>query len=288
MDPALIPLALNVPQLLRQHKLSPRKSLGQNFLLDPIALEKVVDCADIAAEDEVLEIGAGLGSLTRFLAASARRVVAVEIDRHLTPILTDVLDSLTNVQIIQGDILELDPASLMGQDGYLVIANIPYYITSAIIRHLLEARVKPQRLVLTIQKEVANRICAQPDDMSLLALSVQVFGRPVVAAHIAAGAFYPPPKVDSAVIRVDLFPEPVIPTADLDTFFRLARAGFGQKRKMLRKSLAAGLSLPTGEIEDLLTRCQIDPTRRAETLSLQEWKCLTESYIAFKSTTSLL
>ncbi|OJX38237.1 MAG: ribosomal RNA small subunit methyltransferase A [Chloroflexi bacterium 44-23] len=279
MDPALIPTAINIPQLLRQHKLSPRKSLGQNFLIDPAALEKVIDAADIEMADEVLEIGSGLGSLTRYLAMSAARVVSVEIDRRLFNILEDVLANVKNVHLVQGDILKISPPDLMEKDGYLVIANIPYYITSAIIRHLLEAEIKPRTMVLTIQKEVARRICAQPGDLSLLALSVQVFGKPTIAAHIPAGAFYPPPKVDSAVIRIDLYPLPLIPADQIETFFRLAKAGFGQKRKMLRRSLTTGLSLPFAQIEQLLQESMIDPTRRAETLSMDEWKLLTANYI---------
>ncbi len=278
MDPALIPSALNVPQLLRKHNLSPRKSLGQNFLIDPAALEKVIDAAEIHKTDEVLEIGTGLGSLTRFLAQAAGRVVSVEIDRNLINILEDVLSTAENVELIQGDILKLNPADLMKKDGYLVIANIPYYITSAIIRHLLEAKIKPRTLVLTIQKEVANRICAQPGDLSLLALSVQVFGKPIIASRLPAGAFYPPPKVDSAVMRIDMYPQPLIPNDQMETFFRLAKAGFGQKRKMLRRSLSAGLSLPVAEVEHLLQVSQVDATRRAETLSMDEWKLLTENY----------
>lgn len=279
MDPALIPTAINIPQLLRQHKLSPRKSLGQNFLIDPAALEKVIDAADIEMADEVLEIGSGLGSLTRYLAMFAARVVSVEIDRRLFNILEDVLANVKNVHLVQGDILKISPSDLMEKDGYLVIANIPYYITSAIIRHLLEAEIKPRTMVLTIQKEVARRICAQPGDLSLLALSVQVFGKPTIAAHIPAGAFYPPPKVDSAVIRIDLYPLPLIPADQIETFFRLAKAGFGQKRKMLRRSLTTGLSLPFAQIEQLLQESMIDPTRRAETLSMDEWKLLTANYI---------
>jgi len=278
LDPSLIPASINVVQLLRHHHLSPRKSLGQNFLVDNSALEKVIDAAKVFPQDEVLEIGAGLGSLTRFLAASAARVVAVELDHHLIPILEDVLGSAGNVELIQADILKLDPASIMKSNGYLVIANIPYYITSAIIRHLLESEKKPKRLVLTIQKEVALRICAQPGDMSLLALSVQVYGQPIIAAKIPAGAFFPPPKVDSAVIRVDLYQEPIIPPQQMETFFMLAKAGFGQKRKMLRKSLSAGLGWQADKMENLLIKSEIDPTRRAETLSLSEWRGLTEQY----------
>jgi 16S rRNA (adenine1518-N6/adenine1519-N6)-dimethyltransferase len=278
MDPSLIPSPLNVRNLLREYDLSPRKSLGQNFLVDHGALEKVVDAAEIEPIDVVLEIGAGLGSLTRFLSAAARKVVAVELDSKLIPILETVLGSEGNVELVYGDILKLDPTRLISVDQYLVVANIPYYITSAIFRHLLAAKRKPRRIVMTIQKEVAQRICAEPGDMSLLALSVQVFGKARIVAKISAGSFYPAPNVDSAVIRVDLYPNPLVDESKLDTFFQLIRAGFGQKRKMLRKSLAAGLSLPVAVAEEMLIKNDIDPTRRAETLDLEEWGKLTEHY----------
>ncbi len=278
MDPALIPIPLNVRNLLREHGLSPKKSLGQNFLVDNGALEKVVDAAEIEPVDVVLEIGAGLGSLTRFLSVTARKVVAVELDSNLIPILETVLGSEGNVELVYGDILKLDPTRLISVDQYLVVANIPYYITSAILRHLLAAKRKPRRIVMTIQKEVAQRICAEPGDMSLLALSVQVFGKAKIVAKISAGSFYPAPSVDSAVIRVDLYPNPLVDEPMLDTFFQLTRAGFGQKRKMLRKSLAAGLSLSVPKTEEMLIKNDIDPTRRAETLNLEEWGKLTEYY----------
>jgi 16S rRNA (adenine1518-N6/adenine1519-N6)-dimethyltransferase len=282
MDPSLIPVPLNVRNLLREYDLNPRKSLGQNFLVDNGALEKVVDAAEIEPIDVVLEIGAGLGSLTRFLSNAARKVVAVELDSHLIPILETVLSSEGNVELVYGDILKLDPTRLISVDQYLVVANIPYYITSAIFRHLLAAKRKPRRIVMTIQKEVAQRICAEPGDMSLLALSVQVFGKARIVAKISAGSFYPAPNVDSAVIRVDLYPSPLVDEAKLDIFFQLSRAGFGQKRKMLRKSLAAGLSLPVAVAEEMLTKNDIDPTRRAETLSIEEWGRLTEYYAKLK------
>lgn len=278
MDPSLVPTPLNVRNLLREYDLSPRKSLGQNFLVDHDALKKVVVAAEVEPIDVVLEIGAGLGSLTRFLANVARKVVAVELDSHLIPILETVLGSEGNVELVYGDILKLDPTHLISVDQYLVVANIPYYITSAIFRHLLAANRKPRRLVMTIQKEVAQRICAEPGDMSLLALSVQVFGKAKIVAKISAGSFYPVPNVDSAVIRVDLYPNPLVDEAKLDTFFQLCRAGFGQKRKMLRKSLAAGLSLSVAVVEEMLIKNDIDPTRRAETLNLVEWGRLTEYY----------
>lgn len=269
---------LNVPALLKKHRLEPRKSLGQNFLVSDEALEKIVQAAGVDGGDAVLEIGAGLGSLTRVLALAANRVTAVELDRNLIPILRDVTGGLKNVEVVQGDMLELDPGELMKSSGYLVVANIPYYITSALIRHLIEAGSKPARLVLTIQKEVAERVCALPGDMSLLALGVQVYGAARMVMKIPAGDFYPPPKVDSAVVRVDLFPQPVIPMEELDLFFRLAKAGFSQRRKMLRNALAAGLSLKPAEAEALLLSAEIEPQRRAETLSLAEWRVLTERY----------
>ncbi|MBM3144675.1 MAG: ribosomal RNA small subunit methyltransferase A [Chloroflexi bacterium] len=254
----------------------PDKSLGQNFLVDDSALRRVMDAAEITAGEAVLEIGAGLGSLTRYLAAAARQVIAVEVDDNLIPPLREVLAPFENIEIIQADILEVDPDQLLSNlqpptSNYLVVANIPYYITSAIIRHLLEAEIKPQRLVLTVQREVAARICAGPGEMSLLALSVQVYGEPRIVARIHAGAFYPPPKVDSAVVRIDLFPEPLIPRPMIPAFFDLARAGFGQKRKTLRNSLSSGMAWPKEKTSRILENAGIDPQRRAETLSLDEW-----------------
>jgi 16S rRNA (adenine1518-N6/adenine1519-N6)-dimethyltransferase len=284
---------LDVPGILRRHGLRPDKSLGQSFLLDPVALRRVVEAAEVESMDAVLEIGAGAGSLTRYLAVASRRVVAVELDSDLIPILKQVLAPYPNTEIVEGDILTKDPARLMAeltfdQDGqvsepdYLVVANIPYYITSALIRRLLESQPRPRRLVLTVQKEVAHRICAAPGDMSLLALSVQVYGEPRVVLNIPAGSFYPPPKVDSAVVRVDLYSEPLIASNLLDIFFRLAKAGFGQKRKTLRNALTAGLSWPVGKVEAFLQEAGIDHMRRAETLDLTEWKILTELYGSFK------
>jgi 16S rRNA (adenine1518-N6/adenine1519-N6)-dimethyltransferase len=280
MDPSLDLPPLEIGALLRAHQLHPKKGLGQNFLADPVALQRIVAAADIPSEAHVLEIGPGLGSLTRYLARAAGQVTAVELDKALLPVLQEVLASFDNVRIIQGDILELNPAEVMPASGYLVVANIPYYITSAVIRHLLEAPVKPSRIVLTVQREVAERICAPTGKLSLLALSVQVYGQPRQAARIPAGAFYPPPKVDSSVVRVDLYPEPLIPHGQLNTFFRLAKAGFSQKRKMLRNSLVGGLSLSQERVEALLGAAGISPQRRAETLSIEEWGKLTAEFQA--------
>jgi len=267
---------LDVTGLLRQHGLTPHKGLGQNFLLDESALKGIVAAAEIQPGDEVLEVGAGLGNLTRYLALSGAKVVAVELDRNLMPILAEVLGGFHNVELVEGDILRLNPAELMHQDGYRVVANIPYYITSALIRHLLESQRKPSRIVLTIQREVAERICAQPGEMSLLALSVQVYGMPVIVARIPAGAFYPAPQVDSSVLRIDLFAQPAIPDDRLEHFFKLIKAGFSQRRKTLRNALAAGMGWKTDETAVFLAKAGIDAKRRAETVSMAEWGRLVE------------
>jgi len=269
---------LNTATLLREHGLRANKGLGQNFLQDHTALEKIVEAAEIQQDDVVLEIGPGLGSLTRYLALSAKSVTAVELDQDLIPVLQTVLAPYPNVRVVEGDILRVSPSSLVNTDDYLVVANVPYYITSAIFRHLLETFPRPRRMVLTIQKEVAERICAQPGDMSLLALSVQVYGQPKIAAILPAEAFFPVPKVDSAIIRVDMLPQPRIPAHLLDSFFQMAKAGFSQKRKTLRNSLSAGLRIQTSDAGQLLEKSGIDPMRRAETLSLDEWGSLCQQY----------
>jgi len=274
---------LDVSGLLKRYGLRPDKRLGQNFLVDESALQRVVQAAEVTEEDAVLEVGPGLGNLTRHLADLARLVIAVEIDARFIPALKEVLLPFKNIRIVQGDILSLNPTELImeradAKSGYLVVANIPYYITSALFRHLLEANKKPDRMVLTVQREVAERICAAPGDMSLLALSVQVYGQPKVAATIPAGAFYPPPKVDSAVVRVELYPEPQIPASELPAFFRLVKAGFSQKRKTLRNALSGGMHWETSLTAQILQAASIDPMRRAETLNLEEWRNLVAVY----------
>lgn len=273
MNQSTIP-PLNAVAVLKRYGLRADKRLGQNFLQDPSALEKIANAAEIQADDCVLEIGPGLGSLTRYLAVSARQVTAVELDPDLLAPLKAILTPHPNVRIIHGDILDLSIADLVDQTGYIVAANIPYNITSAIIRHLLESPSKPRRIVLTIQKEVAERICAQPGDLSLLALSVQVYGQPSIRAKIPAGAFHPAPNVDSAILRIDIYDEPLIPAEMLDRFFKLIKAGFSQKRKTLRNSLSSGLHIKPAEAESLLASAGIDPMRRAETLSIAEWRGL--------------
>jgi 16S rRNA (adenine1518-N6/adenine1519-N6)-dimethyltransferase len=266
---------MDVRRLLREFDVQPRKSLGQSFLVDRRALERIVEAAELGPEDIVLEIGPGLGTLTRLLAAEAGRVVAIELDRRLVEILKQTLTDLPNVEIIHGNILELNPADLLerqrGSFQYKVVANLPYYITSAILRHLLTAKVKPKLMVVTVQLEVARRITAEPGDMSLLAVSVQFYGRPRIVTRIKASAFYPSPQVDSAVIRIDVGDQPFVEVDDADSFFEVVRAGFTQRRKQLRNALSAELALPASEVAQALSRVGVNPKRRAQTLSVEEW-----------------
>ena len=264
--------------LIQKYQVQPKKTLGQNFLVDPNGLSKVLKAAEVRPEETVLEIGAGLGSLTYLLAQQAKQVVAVELDKRLIPPLTEAVAGFDNVTIKQGDMLALSPDALLGAERYVVVANIPYYITSALIRHLLEGEHKPTRMVLTVQQEVAERILARDGKMNLLALSVQVYGKPELKARIPAGCFYPAPEVDSAVLTIELYPQPLIPAEHLDLLFELAHAGFAQKRKTLRNTLASGMKKSPAWAEQLLGAAGIDPQRRAETLSMQEWKQLVEAY----------
>lgn len=264
--------------LLRDYGLKPKKGLGQNFLVDDTFLQRIVEAANVTKSDEALEIGAGLGALTRHLAAFAGKVTAVEIDNQLFPILKKVIKDFNNVRLIQGDIMDIDPCEITSQAGYKVVANIPYYLTSNLIRRLLEAPLKPALIALTIQKEVAQRICAEPGQMSLLSLGVQIYGKPNIAFIIPSTAFYPVPGVDSALLIVNLFDQPVIPVELLDRFFKLAKAAFMQKRKMLHNALAGAPGLGNGKAEELLSRSGIDPDRRAQSLALQEWYLLVKNY----------
>ncbi len=265
---------LNVPALLARYRLLPSKGLGQNFLTDDGVLAEIVQAAGIDKTSVVLEIGPGLGSLTRRLAAEASQVIAVELDRKMIPVLNETLAPFSNVAIVQSDILAYDPGDAFAGESYCVVANIPYYITSAVIRHLLELRTRPDRISLTIQKEVAERICAEPGDFSLLSLSVRIYGEPRCMMTIGKEAFYPVPKIDSALVRIDLYDEPLIPRNNADAFFKLIKAGFGQKRKTLRNALTSGLALDKTAIENALSEAEIDPKRRAETLTIDEWKQL--------------
>ena len=255
--------------ILERFGLSPKKSLGQNFLFDDYVLARIAAAADLTPDDTVLEIGPGLGALTRHLAHNARRVVAVEIDDRFMPILKEQLTDYPNVELILADILDVQPADYF-QSSYKVVANVPYYITGAILRHLLAGTHKPTLMVLTVQQEVAERLTAEPGDLSLLAVSVQFYGRVEIVEKIKAGAFWPRPDVDSAVVRINLYDQRVVAPEEDKAFFRLVKAGFSQKRKQLQKNLRSLVGDKTNT-RQVLVEAGIDGTRRAETLTLEEW-----------------
>ncbi|MFO7662759.1 MAG: 16S rRNA (adenine(1518)-N(6)/adenine(1519)-N(6))-dimethyltransferase RsmA [Chloroflexota bacterium] len=262
-------------QLLDRYGLAPKQSLGQNFLHDESLLARLVTAAEVEPSDEVLEIGPGLGALTRQLALAGGRLVSTELDGRLIPLLEEQLEPFANVELVQGDILQFDPSRWFTRP-YKVVANVPYYITGAILRHLLESRPRPSRLVLTVQKEVAQRLAAHPPDMSLLAVSVQYYGVVRQVATVKAGAFWPRPEVDSAVIRIDVNPS----RQDRDqssekAFFRVVRAGFSEKRKQLKNNLRR-LGLDDDVIAATLAASAIDGRRRAETLAIEEWERLAQ------------
>jgi 16S rRNA (adenine1518-N6/adenine1519-N6)-dimethyltransferase len=266
--------------ILRRYGLRPRKELGQHFLTDERIANRITALAELTSADTVIEVGAGLGALTRPLARTAGQVLAVELDRDLASALSQLLAREHNVTLVQGDILRFSSAELLTRAGlvpgtpYVVVGNLPYVATSAILRHFLEMDPHPLRVVVTVQREVAERITARPGEMSLLSVSVQFYGRPKIVLRLTPRAFYPRPGVSSAVVRIDCYDESPLSVEDSTLFFRVARAGFTQRRKQLHNSLTSGLALPGDEVRDALQRTGIDPRRRAQTLSLGEWAAL--------------
>ena len=267
--------------LLRRHGVErTNKGLGQHLLISRKALDAVVAAAELTPDDNVLEVGAGTGVLTVELATRARRVVAVEMDRAILPILREVVEPFPNVEIIPRDLLTVEPEDVFGTERYKLVANLPYYITALIMRHILEARNRPELLVVMVQREVAERMTAAPGAMNLLGLSAQFYGAPRIVAHVLATAFFPPPKVDSAVVRLDLFPQPPLEGPARELFFRLARAGFAEKRKQLHNSLERNLRIEPAQALGWLQACAISPERRAQSLNLDEWLALTRAVLA--------
>ena len=264
-------------ELLRRYGLQARKSLGQHFLVDETALATILDAAELSPENTVIEVGPGLGVLTEELARRAGRVIAVELDDRLAAALGKRLASQDNVSVVNGNILEVDLAGLLGVDcvdaapGYKVVANLPYYITSPVLRRFLEAPQRPETMVVMVQREVAETIAAAPGAMSLLSVSVQFYGEPVVVGIVPATSFYPPPAVDSAILKITATESLRLAVADQPGFFGLVRAGFSASRKQLANSLANGLGRSRDEVLPLLETAGIDPKRRAETLSVAEW-----------------
>lgn len=263
---------MNPREVMDAYKLNPKKSLGQNFMHDPNTIEKIVSTAELMPDDTVVEIGPGTGELTAILANYARHVMAIELDERLEPVLEDRFAKISNVYLVFQDVLKTDILSLVGNKDFVVVANVPYYITTAIIQHLLEQTRRPKRIVMTMQYEVAERICAtNPGDMTILSNSVQYYGKPEIVSKLNPAVFWPRPNINSAILRIDTYKQPIVDVPDDKLFFRVVKAGFSQKRKQLRNSLSGGLQVKSKIAKHYLDTAGIDSQRRAETLTLEEW-----------------
>lgn len=274
----------NPKDVLSDYDIFPKKSLGQNFLHDPNTVRRIVESAELPENALVLEVGPGTGVMTQLLAETAARVITIETDDRLIPLLQEELTDYPNVQIVHHDFLKIDLAELVGDQPYYVVANLPYYITSAILRKVMDHVNRPQRLVLTVQKEVAERIMEEAGNMSVLSVSVQFYGKPQIITRLNPAVFYPRPDVESAVLRIDVYPTPAVEVGDSATFFKIVRAGFSQKRKQIKNPLKGSLGLKSSVVTALLASVEIDAKRRAETLSLDEWGALCRAYEAYLTT----
>lgn len=267
-----------IKTLLLKYNTKPSKIMGQNFLIDHMVLDKIIQTAELSTYDIVLEIGPGLGTLTNELAKNSKRVICIEKDRKMIEILKETLNSNKNIEIIQGNALKADTDQL--PDNYKLIANIPYYLTSPLIRKFLEAKNRPTEIILMIQKEVAQRICSKPPNMSLLSVSVQFYATPQIISHVPAGCFWPKPKVDSAIIKITPKINADIKEIDVHLFFKIVKAGFSQKRKQLANNLSKSLNVEKKKINEWLLKNNLNPAQRAETLSVEDWINLANNYSA--------
>lgn len=249
------------------------KSLGQHWLTDRQVLSQIADYAEITKNDTVLEIGPGLGTLTSELTRRAKKVIAVEFDAELARKLPSQFVG-SSLEVIHKDILNFDTNEL--PNGYIVVANIPYNITSKLIQHLFESGNKPKIASLLVQKEVANRLASEPGKLSILAISAQIYSEINLGITVKAELFTPPPKIDSQVVILKLREKPLISEEIKKPFFRVVKAGFGEKRKKLRSSLSAGLNISKTNVEELLSGVGIDPNLRAESLSIDQWAKITK------------
>lgn len=266
----------DLKSLLGKFRIKPSDRLGQNFLVDRAALESIVTAAELADGDRALEIGAGAGTLTVELAKRCAKVVAIEKDRKLIKPLEVVLRLFENVRVVEGDALRIDIGELMGEGDYKVVANIPYNITGEIIEKLLSQEHKPRLIVMLVQKEVAERITARPGQLSVLAVSVQLYGTPEIIGAVPAASFYPAPEVDSAILKIRVFGKPKVHRVEQE-FFRVVKVGFSSKRKTLVNNLAAGLHTDKKTAAEHLAAAGIGEKARAQELSVEQWGDLCES-----------
>lgn len=259
--------------ILQEYKMFTQKRLGQHFLINGEVLKEIIQAAQLKDSDEVLEIGPGLGVLTRALAQNSRRVVAIEKDSHMVKACRGINSDLTNFKVVEGNALALNDTfftQYFPHRKYKLVANLPYYLTSAIIRFFLESQHRPVMMVLMVQKEVAERIVATPPAANLLSVAVQFYSQAEIITEVPKQNFWPMPQVDSAVIRIT--PHKKLPVkVDEKRFFRIVKAGFGERRKQLHNSLAGGLHLDDAAAKKILIKTGISPDRRAQTLTIPEW-----------------
>ena len=266
------------------HRLGTRakKGLGQHFLVDRGVLEKIISAAELAPSDTVIEVGPGLGILTGELVKKAAKVIAIEADSKLASSLQKTFSKIPQLTVLNADVLEIDPGEIFAKkrQGYKIVANLPYYIAAPILRHFLEASLKPSLMVVMVQKEVGQSIVAAPGDMSILGISVQLYGKPTIVDYVPAQSFYPQPKVDSAIVRIEVYPKPAIEVESIAGFFEIVKAGFSAPRKQIRNSLALRLQLDSAAVVELLQQAGVAPQRRPETLSLEEWAKLHRAFVS--------
>lgn len=283
MDKPIIASPQVTNHILHRFKLRADKKLGQNFLIDENIVRNIVAAAELSDKDTVLEVGPGIGTLTQGLAESGASVVAVELDKRLLPVLDTTLEGYDNVRIVNGDILQVDIMQTVGVDEFKVCANLPYYITTPIIFALLEKRLPMERLVAMVQKEVAERMAAKPGgkDYGALSVAIQYYTEPEIAFIVPPSSFIPAPSVDSAVIVCKRREKPPVEVCDEALFFRVVKAAFSLRRKMLNNSLK-NMGIKGEQVAKWLELAGVDGKRRAETLSLENFAALTNTFAASK------
>ncbi len=264
----------NIKKTLKAFGAHTKKDLGQHFLIDEKALDKIVETARLNPNETVLEIGPGMGILTRELCKRAGKVIAVELDTAMLSVVKTSCIKHCNLVIENQDILKFDTNKL---ENYKIVSNLPYYITSPVIRKFLEADNKPEEMVLLVQREVAERIAAKPSRMSILSVSVQFYADPEIISVVPRTSFFPAPKVDSAILRIKVYKKPIF-DVDPKLFFRIVKSGFGEKRKQLINSLGGGMNLNRDHTERWLKESGVDPQMRAEALSMSDWYNLYKRY----------
>jgi 16S rRNA (adenine1518-N6/adenine1519-N6)-dimethyltransferase len=258
--------------IMRDLDIRPSKSRGQNFLHDHKIVRRIVDAAQVNSNTRVLEVGPGLGILTSELASRAASVTAIEVDPKLAAHNRNMHGQ--NVTVVEADVLEVDLTTVLPEPPYVVVTNLPYSIATAVMQRLFETEPSPSRMVVMVQLEVAQRMTARPPDMSILSVAVQFYGRPKILFRIGRGAFIPQPRVDSAVVAIEMNEELPLGRSEHSKFFRLVRAGFAQRRKRLDNSISSALDLPKGRIAAALVEAEIDPATRAERLDITDWVSL--------------